>query len=72
MSFRSRVDASHARIVGHSVYSQHVCRRPRVNRVQVGITAEIIEAGYHRVLESLVDNVLAPEVSHSVLHPFKI
>jgi len=33
MFFRSRVDASHARVIGHAVYRQHVRRGPRVDVV---------------------------------------
>src|SRR6185369_9263893 len=72
MFFRSRVDTSHARVIGHTVYRQHVRRGPRVDVVCVGITTQIVEAGDHLVLQSFVDHVLAPEVSHSILDPFKI
>ena len=38
----------------------------------VRITAKIIEARDHLVLEPFVDNVLAPEVPHPILDPLKI
>jgi hypothetical protein len=39
MFFPSRIDASHAGVIGHAVYRQHVGRRSRVDRMRVGITA---------------------------------
>ena len=39
MFFRSRVDASHLRIIGHTVYREHVRSGPRIGRMSVGITA---------------------------------
>ena len=72
MFFPSRIDASHPRVVGHSVYRQHVSRGPGVDRVGVRITAQIVETGDHRFLQPLVNYILAPEIAHSVLHPFKI
>ena len=50
MFFRSRVDASHARIIGHTVYRQHVRRGPRIDPVSLGITTQIVEARDHLVL----------------------
>ena len=50
MFFRSRVDTSHARIIGHAVYRQHVRRGPCVDAVSVGKTTQIVEAGDHLVL----------------------
>lgn len=50
MFFRSRIDAPHARIVGHPVYRQHVCCGPRIDRMSIGVTAQIVEAGDHLVL----------------------
>lgn len=43
MFFRSRVDASHARVIGHAVYRQHVGRGPCINVVRIGITTQIVE-----------------------------
>ena len=50
MFFPSRIDASHACVIGHAVYRQHVRRGPRIDRVHVGITTQIIEARDHLVL----------------------
>ena len=72
MFFRSRIDASHARVIGHSVYRQHVRRGPRIDGVRVGITTQIVEARDHLVLQSLVDHILPPEIAHAVLDPLKI
>ena len=72
MFFRSRVDASHLRVIGHAVYREHVCRGPSIGRMSVCITAQIVEAGDHLVLQTFVHDVLAPEVSHAVLDPLKI
>ena len=72
MFFRSRVDASHARVIGHTVYRQHVRRGPRIDRVCVGITTQIIEARDHLVLESFVHYILRPEVPHAVLNPLEV
>ena len=76
MSFPSRIPsciyASHSRVIGHSVYRQHVSCGPCVNRMGVGISAEVIEAGNHRILKPLVYYVLSPEISHPVLDPLKV
>src|SRR6185436_11615935 len=75
MSFPSRISRiypSHARVVGHPVYSQHVGRGASVNRMRIGITAKIIKAGNHCFLKSLIDYVFPPKVSHPVLNPFKV
>ena len=72
MFFRSRVDATHARIIGHTVYRQHVCCGPCVHGVSVCITTQIVETRDHFVLQSLVNYVLSPEVAHTVLNPLKI
>src|SRR5215213_1171382 len=72
MFFRSRIDASHTGVIGHTVYRQHVRRGPGINRMGVGITAQIVEAGDHLVLESFVHHILGPEVSHAVLDPLKV
>lgn len=50
MFFRSRIDATHTRIIGHSVYGQHVGRGPGVHRMSVCVTTQIIETGHHFVL----------------------
>src|SRR5437016_11591979 len=72
MFFPSRVDTSHACVIGDSVYRQHVGRGARVDRVGISITAKVIEAGDHSVLKPLIDDILPPEISHSILYPFKI
>ena len=72
MSFPSRVNTSHTRVVGYPVYRQHVGRGPGVDVVRVGIPTEVIEAGYHLVLQPLVDYILPPEIAHPILHPFEI
>src|SRR6476659_6392936 len=72
MFFRSRIEASHACIVGHTVYRKHVCRGPCIDRMSICVTTQIVEARDHLVLQTFVDNVLAPEVTHSVLNPFKV
>ena len=72
MFFRSRVDASHARVIGHTVYRQHVRRGPGIDVVRIGITTQIVEAGDHLVLESFVDDILWPEIPHAVLYPLEI
>src|SRR4030095_2876146 len=72
MFFPSRIETSHAGVIGHAVYRQHVCCGPSVDRVSVSVTAQIIEAGNHLVLQSLVDYILAPEVAHAILNPLKI
>src|ERR1044071_3673201 len=72
MFFRSRIDASHARVIGHTVYRQHVRRGPRIDLVSLGITTQIVEARDHLVLESFVDHILPPEIPHSVLDPLEI
>src|SRR5262249_49628742 len=72
MFFRSRIDASHARIIGHAVYRQHVRCGACIDRMCIRITAKIVEAGYHLVLESFIDYVLAPEIAHAVLNPLKV
>src|SRR5438128_11227013 len=72
MFFPSRIDPSHACVICDSVYRQHVSRSARVDRVSIRISAKIIEAGYHRILKPLVDDILPPEMSHSILYPFKI
>src|SRR5712691_1215877 len=72
MFFPSRIDTPHSRIIGHAVYGQHVGRRPGVDCMCVRITAKIVEARNHRFLKALVDDVLAPEIAHPVLYPFKI
>ena len=51
MFFPSRIDASHACVIGHSVYRQHVRRGPRIDRMSIGITTQIIETGNHRILQ---------------------
>ena len=50
MFFRSRIDTAHPRIIGHTVYREHVCRGPCIDRMSIGITAQIVEAGDHLVL----------------------
>lgn len=50
MFFQSRIDASHACIVGHTVYSQHVRCGPCIDRMRVRESAKIIKAGDHFVL----------------------
>src|SRR5215510_4041887 len=72
MFFRSRVDASHARVIGHTVYRQHVRRGPRIDLVSFGITTQIVEARDHLVLQSFVDDILPPEIPHPVLDPLEI
>src|SRR6266850_3458666 len=72
MFFPSRIDPSHACVIGHAVYRQHVSRSACVDRMSIRITAEIIEAGDHRILQALIDDILPPEISHSILYPFKI
>src|SRR5678815_2566013 len=72
MFFRSRIDASHLRIIGHAVYREHVRRGPCIGRMSVRITAQIVKTGDHFVLQTLVHNILAPEITHAVLDPFKI
>ncbi len=72
MFFPSRIDAAHARVIGHSVYREHVCGGSRVHRVGVRISTKIIETGHHRVLKSLIDYIFAPKVAHSVLDPLEI
>src|SRR6185503_8868756 len=72
MFFRSRVDASHTRVIGHTAYRQHVPRGPRVDVVRIGITTQIVEAGDHLVLQSFVDHILSPEIPHTVLDPLEI
>src|SRR5678816_662480 len=72
MFFRSRVDASHTRVIGHAVYRQHVRRGPCIDVVSIGKTTQIVEAGDHLVLQSFVDHILPPEIPHSVLDPLKI
>src|SRR5260370_29350171 len=72
MFFPLRIDAAHPSIVCDPVNSQHVGRRPSVHRMRVGITAEIVKAGYHRILEPFIHDVLAPKITHSILHPFEV
>src|SRR5262245_15326912 len=72
MFFRSRIEATHACIIGHTVYSEHVRRGPSINRMSISETTQIIEAGHHLVLQSFIHDVFTPEVSHAVLDPFKI
>ena len=50
MFFRSRIDATHAGIIGHTVYRQHVRRGPGIDLVSLGITTQIVEARDHLVL----------------------
>src|ERR1044071_6100752 len=50
MFFRSRVDASHARVIGHTVYRQHVRRGPGIDVVCIGETTQIVEARDHLLL----------------------
>src|ERR1043166_3831925 len=71
-SRRSRIYATHARVIGHPVDCQHVGCRPGVDRVRVGVPAQIIETCNHGVLESLVHHIFPPKIPHSVLHPLKI
>jgi hypothetical protein len=72
MFFPSRIDASHARVIGHTVYRQHVRRGPGVDMVRIGITTQIIEARDHFVLEPFVHDILTPEVTHAILDPLEI
>src|SRR2546423_236758 len=72
MFFPSRIDPSHACVIGDAVYRQHESRSARVDRLSIRITAKIIEAGDHSILEALIDDILPPEISHSILYPFKI
>ena len=72
MFFPSRIEAPHARIVGYPIYGQHVGRGPGIYRVGIGVPAQIIETGNHRVLKPLVYHVFAPEIAHPVLNPLKI
>src|SRR5258708_31796372 len=72
MFFPSRVEPSHARVVGHSVYRQHVSRSPSIHRMRVSVAAKIVETGDHTVLQTLIDDILTPEITHTVLDPFKI
>src|SRR5580765_2027674 len=72
MFFRLRIYATHTRVVSDAVDCQHVGRSSRVDRMRIGITAQIIKARLHCVPESFVHNVFAPKISHSILDPFKI
>src|SRR5687767_14883287 len=72
MFFRSRIDASHLRIIGHTVYREHVSGGPCVGGMSVGITTQVVETCDHLVLQSLVHNILSPEITHAVLDPLKI
>src|ERR1043166_120854 len=72
MFFRSRIDASHGCVIGHAVYRSHVRRGPGIDRVLVGISAQIIEARDHLVFESFVHYILRPEIPHAVLHPLEV
>jgi hypothetical protein len=47
MSFPSRIYASHACVVGHSIYREHVGRRPGVYRMRIRVPADVIEACHH-------------------------
>src|SRR5437762_3576163 len=70
--FPSRVYPSHPRIVGNAVDCQHVGRRSRIDGMGVGIATEVVEAGHHRVLQSFIDDVFPPEITHTVLHPLEV
>src|SRR5207302_10008566 len=70
--FPSRVYPSHPRIVGDAVDCQHVCRGARIDGMSVGIATEVIEACHHRVLQSFIDDVFPPEISHTILHPLEV
>jgi hypothetical protein len=72
MFFPSRINPAHPGIVGDAVDSQHVGCRPGVHGMRVGITAEVVKAGYHRILESFVDDGFSPKITHSILHPFEV
>src|SRR5437016_14189264 len=70
--FPSRVNPSHPRIVSNAVDCQHVGRRSRIDGMRVSIATEVIKAGHHRVLQSLIDDVFPPEITHTVLHPLEV
>src|SRR5713226_9269138 len=71
-AYPSRINASHPGVVGDAVNGQHIGRSPRVHGMRVGIAAEVVKAGHHRVLKPFVDYALSPEITHSVLHPFEV
>ena len=72
MFFPSRIYASHTRVIGHSIYRQHVGCGPGIDGVLVGVAAQIIEARDHGLLQPLIDDVLPPEIAHPVLHPLEV
>ena len=40
--------------------------------MRIGIATEVVEAGHHRVLQSFIDDVFPPEITHTVLHPLEV
>ena len=40
--------------------------------MRIGIATEVVEAGHHRVLQSFIDDVFPPEITHTVLDPLEV
>src|SRR5262245_54038657 len=68
----SSVNAPHPSDVSDPVDRQHIGGDAVVYAVIFGVFDHVVEAGDHNVLQPLVDQVLFPEIAHTVLNPFEV